>query len=90
VYPAREEAPPDFQEETLFRALDHPRSFRVAQPVDAVPVLLSQVEPPAVVLLFSAGDAPVMLEVLAQALQGGDEAGIGEVAPVAKGAGHEE
>ncbi len=90
VYPAREEAPPDFQEETLFRALDHPRSFRVAQPVDAVPVLLSQVEPPAVVLLFSAGDAPVMLEVLAQALQGGDEAGIGAAAPVAKGAGHEE
>ncbi len=92
VYPAREEAPPDFQEDTLFRALDHPRSFWVAKPVETVSVLLSQVEPPAVVLLFSAGDAPVLLEALAQALRETVASTSRDVASasVAKGAGHAE
>ncbi len=80
VYPAREEPPPDFREEDLFRALEHPRAFWVAKPLDAVPVLLDRVEPPVVVVLFSAGDAPVMLEALSQALRsqtgsGGEGAG---------------
>ncbi len=69
VYPAREAPPPGFREEQVFQALEHPRGVLVGRPEEAVPVLLAKARPPVVVLLFSAGDAPVLLERLSRELR---------------------
>lgn len=68
IYAARETPPPDFSKDILPRAFSALPAFFVEKPLDAVPLLAEAVRPPAVVLLFSAGDAPVMLAHLARIL----------------------
>ncbi len=68
VYAARETPPPGFQDREVVARLAHPRGFFAADLDAAAALLLDRVRPPAVVLLFSAGDAPVLLERLARAL----------------------
>ncbi len=68
VYAAREPRPADYHPGLLDQAFAGLPVFRVGPPQEAVPVLLQHARPPAVVLVFSAGDAPVLLQSLARAL----------------------
>ncbi len=71
VYPARETRPTGFREADLLSRLAHPRGFFAESLEEATALLLREVRPPAVVLLFSAGDAPALLTRLERALKEG-------------------
>ncbi len=67
IYAAREQAPEDFGGQQVAAALQHPRVHFAPTLREAAAVLVSEVHPPAVVLVLSAGDAP---QVTRWALEG--------------------
>lgn len=75
VYPAREQPPPGFHQEQVIRAVAHPKGVQAENWDQAVEILLQQARPPVVVVLFSAGDAPALLDLLTRTLQGSPATG---------------
>ncbi len=58
IYAAREAAPDDFDGQQAAMALQHPRVHFAPSLQEAAEILIREVRSPAVVLVFSAGDAP--------------------------------
>lgn len=58
IYASREEPVPGFTGQVIASAIQHPHVMYTPQFSDAVQMLLSSVQPPAVILIMSAGDAP--------------------------------
>ncbi len=67
IFAAREAPPPDFGGQQAAEAVQHPRKFFAPTLQQATALLVEQVQPPAVVVVLSAGDAT---HVTRQALKG--------------------
>jgi len=67
IFPARETPPPGFDARQVAAGLNHAHVYFTPTLGEAVAVLLDEVQPPAVVVVLSAGDAP---EITRRALEG--------------------